>query len=176
MILLDYGHGWDTPGKKWKDLEEWKFNRQVGDWLCLELDKRRIEYDILVPEDDDIGLRTRVERAKQSPAKLLVSIHGNAFPKDTSVHGLEVFYYSSKGKKFAEILQRELVCALGWRDRGVKKANFTIIKKTPQIAVLSENGFYTNDIQREKMLKPEIQYKIGWAHANAIEQYIDLMQ
>jgi len=172
MIALDYGHGVDTPGKRSGDLHEWKFNRDVGKWLETELGSRGIPYDVLVPEDEDIGLRTRVERAKESEANLLLSIHGNAF-KDEKVHGLETFYYSQKGKRFAEMIQRELVAELGWKDRGVKKGNFYIIKKTPQVAALVELGFYTNPKQRAEMLKPEVQKRMAKALANAIQQYLE---
>lgn len=162
MILIDEGHGCDTHGKRAGNLHEWEFNRKVGKFCELVCLKWGVEHQILVPEEKDIGLRTRVVRASESPARFLVSIHGNAF-KDESVHGLETWYYSLKGKTFATIMQRELVTALGWKDRGIKKGNFTIIKKTPQIACLVELGFYTNPEQREEMLKEENQYAMARA-------------
>lgn len=169
-VLLDYGHGYDTPGKRCKDLEEWKFNRNVGIFLELDLHHRRIPYEVLVHEAYDISLEERCDRAENIDHDILISIHGNYFHL-TNVSGLETFYYSQSGKALAEILQNNLVRELGWNDRGIKKANFHILKYSPKTAVLSENGFYSNDMERAKMLDPEWQFRIALAHANAIEQY-----
>ena len=171
MILLDYGHGKDTPGKRCKGLHEWRFNRQVGRYLELELDSRNINYHVLVPGDDDIGLRTRVELANYIDHDLLISIHGNAF-SDPAVSGIETFYYSRAGRMAADIFQKHLIQRTGWKDRGIKKGNFYIIKKSPKPAILTENGFYTNDNEREKMKDPHWQFEIAFAHADAIEEYL----
>jgi len=105
MIVLDYGHGKETPDKSCEGFDEWIFNRKVGRYLELELKSRNIPYHVLVPEDEDIGLRTRVERSKDVKHDLLISIHGNRFLEDPSVRGIEKFYYSVKGKVAAEIFQ-----------------------------------------------------------------------
>ena len=170
MIILDYGHGIETLGKRCKNLHEWRFNRDVGDKIESLLKSEKIDFKVLVPEDIDIGLRTRVERAKDIQHDLLISIHGNAF-EDTSVRGVETFYYSQKGKRIAEIFQRHLVAYTGLKDRGIKKANFYIIKKTPKPAILTENGFYTNDLDREYMLSDYGQWEIARAHVEAIKEY-----
>lgn len=170
MILLDYGHGQDTPGKRSGDLKEWAFNRSVGTFLELELCHRGIAFSVLVPEPDDVPLRERVQRAKRKGGDLLISIHGNAF-RDSSVSGVETWYYSSEGKRVAKVFQECIVDATGWRDRGVKKGRFYILKHTPMTAILTENGFYTNPEEREKMMDPDWQHRIAMAHADAIELY-----
>jgi N-acetylmuramoyl-L-alanine amidase len=173
MILLDYGHGKDTKGKSCKDLQEWRFNRDVGRFIELELINRKICYSVLVTEENDVSLTKRVERSKNISHDLLVSIHGNAF-KGELVSGIETWYYSKRGKVVAQIFQKHLVKRLGWKDRGVKQGNFTMIKKTPELAILTENGFYTNDAERAKMLDPYYQMEIAVAHADAIEEFLNL--
>jgi len=170
MIVLDYGHGIDTPGKRCMGFEEWKFNRDVGKRVETLLERAGIDYHVLVDEDVDIGLRTRVERAKNVRHDLLISIHGNAF-HDTSVEGIETFYYSQKGRIAAEIFQRHLIDKLGWKDRGIKKANFYIIKKTPKPAILLELGFYTNESERILMSSNLCQNLMAEAIVEAIKEY-----
>ena len=190
LIILDNGHGIDTPGKRCKDLEEWIFNRNVVKFITFLLKERYIDHHVLVEEERDVRLRERTERADQiakgwkiqtGEDSLLISIHGNAFTRkvdgatipDGRPHGIETFYYSNTSKGYATVFQDELIKELGWRDRGVKKADFWIIKKSSMPAVLTENGFYTNTKERELMLKPEIQERIALAHVKAIERILN---
>ena len=173
MVILDYGHGYDTEGKSYAGFEEWNFNRKVGRYIELELHHRKIPYHVLVPEKRDIGLKTRVERAEAIDHDLLISIHGNAFKDDLSVSGIETWYYSKVGKKCAQVLQDKLIQRMGWNDRGIKKGNFTIVKKTPITAILSENGFYTNHADRILMSDDFWQYSIAMSHAEAIEEILN---
>lgn len=88
LIILDNGHGWNTPGKRspvWNDgtqLYEWKFNRSLVREIKLRLDQLGIPCIILVPEDDDISLGERVRRVNRIYSDhsdaVLISIHGNA--------------------------------------------------------------------------------------------------
>ena len=111
-ILLDNGHGYDTPGKRspiWPDgsqLFEWEFNRDIVSRIEILLKKAGISCVRLVPEKEDISLSERCKRAntiaKQSDC-LLISIHANA----GGGSGGEVFTYSGshKSKSYAEIFR-----------------------------------------------------------------------
>ena len=111
-ILLDNGHGYDTPGKRspiWPDgsqLFEWEFNRDIVSRIEILLKKAGISCVRLVPEKEDISLSERCKRAntiaKQSDC-LLISIHANA----GGGSGGEVFTYlgSHKSKSYAEIFR-----------------------------------------------------------------------
>lgn len=170
-IALDFGHGIETIGKSYANFHEWKFNRLVGGYLCEYLDLSGIKYDVLVPEDIDIPLRTRVERANK-PYLLLISIHSNAFTDDLSVSGVETWYYSKEGKIAANIFQNNLVGYTGMKDRGIKKCNFYIVKKSRPVAILTESGFYTNTEERERLLTEKFQRRIAFAHFKSIEEYL----
>ena len=137
-ILLDNGHGYDTPGKRspiWPDgsqLFEWEFNRDIVSRIEILLKKAGISCVRLVPEKEDISLSERCKRAntiaKQSDC-LLISIHANA----GGGSGGEVFTYlgSHKSKSYAEIF-RDL-----WKNhfpelrfRGCKEENFGILRES----------------------------------------------
>ena len=68
-ILLDNGHGYDTPGKRspiWPDgsqLFEWEFNRDIVSRIEILLKKAGISCVRLVPEKEDISLSERSKRA-----------------------------------------------------------------------------------------------------------------
>lgn len=188
LWILDNGHGKGTPGKRspkftdGRQLLEYEFNRKIVEKLMAKLDAAGIEYYNLVPEvEGDISLHTRVTRANQYSSqlpKLYVSIHGNAYGNGssfTSPNGIETFYYSSsvKGRRMARIFQEHLIETINWKDRGIKTARFYVLKHTSMPAVLTENGFYTNKDECEKMLDDSWQDKIAKAHYLAIKEIDD---
>lgn len=85
MIILDNGHGVDTPGKRSPFepvLYEYEFNRDIVKRISSKLNSLNIANIILTPEDEDISLSTRVKRANEiyasHPDAILISIHANA--------------------------------------------------------------------------------------------------
>ena len=85
-IILDNGHGLNTPGKRSPDgtLIEAIYTRQLVKDLASELEKLGHTVHILVPEQEDIPLNVRVKRinaicrAKGIENTILISIHVNA--------------------------------------------------------------------------------------------------
>ena len=178
-FILDPGHGSDTPGKRAGELREWLFNRDIVRYISFSLLSLKIPHHILIPGHYDVSLGLRCSladavaddhKAETGDDSILISVHGNAF-KDKSVTGIETFYYSTKGKEIADVFQDELVSAMGWKERGVRQANFTILERSSMPAILTESGFYTNPQQREVMLSPEGRYEIAMAHVEAIKKF-----
>ncbi len=191
---LDNGHGSLQAGKRWPDpddgtqLLEWKFNRAIVREIIRQIDDQDlgIQYLNVVPEDE-VGsyLRERVSiaNAHDHPLglpKIYVSIHGNA-AGSTSASGIETWYHlnSAAGKRIASVFQKYIMNELGtdethnWKDRGIRTfspagKNFYVLRTTNMPAVLTENGFYTNDEERARMNTPEIQKKIATAHLKAM--------
>lgn len=85
-ILLDPGHGSDTPGKRSPDghFREYAYNRYLAIEIRNRLTALGLDARILVPEQNDIPLKERCRRAnsvckeKGSDNVLLISIHINA--------------------------------------------------------------------------------------------------
>lgn len=191
FVLLDAGHGAETPGKRspvWEDgsqLLEYKFNRQVVDSLTIELYKRGIKHMTLVSTDSDTPLSVRTNKAnsiynqyKRDYYVVLISIHGNAF-NDPSASGIEVWTYF--GQSEADVFADDIMDALevlGWkmrRDLGDgdsdKEANFYILKHTKMPAILLELGFFTNEEECKKMLDPNVRRTMAKYIANGLSKY-----
>ena len=85
-IILDNGHGYNTPGKRSPDgtLIEAIYSRQLVKDLALDLEKHGHPVHILVPEPEDIPLNVRVKRinaicrAEGVENTILISMHLNA--------------------------------------------------------------------------------------------------
>lgn len=186
LILLDNGHGWNTPGKRspvWSDgtyLYEWEFNRKLVREIKHRLDNLGITSIILVPEHDDISLSERVRRANRiyedRKDSILISIHGNAgggtgWEAWTSVgetksdHYAKIFYNSA-----GDFLR-------GWRIRTDYsdgdpdwESQFYILKNTKCPAVLTENMFMDNEKDCKFMLSDEGIETLAALHVDAINK------
>lgn len=167
LIILDNGHGCDTPGKRspiWEDgsyLLEWKYCRAIVKGIEQRLNAIGIPCHILVPEDTDIPLRTRVQRANRIAAQngicqtLLVSVHLNAAQETNSASGWEI--HTSPGEtqsdEYARMFWDEAADILGkdFRMRGDfedgnpdRDSSFAILRDTACPAVMTENLFMNN--------------------------------
>lgn len=160
MIILDNGHGIDTPGKrspKWPDftqLIEGVFNREIVEGLIELCKQAGIPYVNLVPETEDISLTERVKRAnkiyKDNPNAILLSIHANKAPKPGSASGYEMFVFpgSVRSGEIAEIMIDNYGKSIPELDLRIsspyfnyKEANFKILRETLGRAILIECGF-----------------------------------
>ena len=87
-ILIDNGHGVNTPGKRSPDgrFREYKYNREIARAVVEHLQLRGYDAQLLVPEEEDISLQERVRRANRITCQIgrpvqdtiLISIHVNA--------------------------------------------------------------------------------------------------
>lgn len=183
-ILLDNGHGENTPGKrspKWGDgsqLFEWEFNRDIVRRIAEELDNLYIDYAIIVPETNDISLSERVKREHQhyeecEGGTFLISVHANA----GGGTGWEVFSSNGKTKsdEYAKIFSEEFDKGFKeWRNRGVKESNFYILKNTKGPAILTENFFMDTEEDCRFIMSEEGRKKVTKLHVDAIKRIIKL--
>lgn len=166
-ILLDNGHGDNTPGKRspvWSDgsqLFEYEFNRAIVNGVINELAKVNIPVIKLVPELNDIELSERVRRANMYDG-LFISVHSNA----GGGSGCEIF--TSKGQtnsdKYEPIFMQEFKKVFpnekyrtdysdGDSD---KEADFYVLKNTNMPALLIECFFMDTEAECKKyLLNPE---------------------
>lgn len=190
--LLDNGHGELQNGKRspfFADgtrFEEWEFNRDVVRKMIPQLEQAGVQFKNLVPEDK-VGsfLSERVGRANAAKSELglpriFVSIHANALGMNewrNGAKGIETWHYpgNTTGEKLASVFQDEIMKALpGWVDRGIKSHQrgsrkiFYVLRNTAMPAVLTENGFYTDENEAALLMKDEIRQAIANAHVNAI--------
>ena len=184
LWILDNGHGADTPGKRspmlmdGRQFRECFFNREVVTRMISMLNFLGLRAIKLVPEHEDIPLSIRVARANalnQTNICVLVAVHSNAYGDGSRFsvpRGIETYYHerSDAGKKIAEMFQENLIQVTGWRNRGIRRGNFKIIRETAMPAILTENGFYTNREQLEYLLDPDWRTRIAEAHVEAITE------
>lgn len=189
-ILIDNGHGENTPGKCSPDrrLKEWKYNREIATEVADRLQKLGIDAELIVTETKDIALTERVRRVNSFCDRLgkdnvvLVSIHVNAAGNGGWFNargwsGWVAVNASRKSKRLAQILYR---IASDMELKGNRcvppekywTANFTIIAKTKCPAVLTENLFQDNREDVDFLLSNEGREKITSLHVEGIKEFI----
>ena len=131
----------------------------------------------------DPSLASRVATANNRNVDIFVSVHANAFGDgenwEDQANGWEIYYYgtSTNGKKLAQYIHDANFPAsgggLGIKDRGVKTANFYVIKYTSMPAVLIEHGFYTSSVEIKKMKSSEWRQKAAQFNVNGIMNFFN---
>lgn len=125
--------------------------------------------------DVNADLKNRAAIANSSNADVFVSIHINSAPV-RAASGCECYIYRRGGaaEKLALAVHKSIVAETGLADRGVKTANFYVIRETKMPAVLGETGFISNPIEELKLRDPQFQVKIAKGYTRGICQYFGL--
>ena len=191
-ILIDNGHGIETPGKRSPDgaFREYYWNREVADLVLDRLRCAGYDADLIVTETNDIPLKTRVARVNCVCSALgdsnciLVSIHSNAAGNGSTWFNAQGWScYTTKGATKADALAECMYDSFEFyfRDRKIRKdlsdgdrdweENFYILQKTRCPAVLLENFFYDNKEECAWLLTSKAKGRIADAIVSGIELY-----
>ena len=192
-ILIDPGHGIDTPGKRSPDglFREYLWNRQVADLILEGLVSAGVDASLVVTETNDVSLRNRVNRVNTicnrlgASNVLLVSIHANAAGNGSAWMNAKGWScYTSKGKTKsdqvaeclydafeAEFPERKIRKDMSDGDRDWEE-NFYVLEKSKCPAVLLENFFYDNREECAWMLQEKTKRRIADAAVKGIIKYI----
>jgi N-acetylmuramoyl-L-alanine amidase len=84
--------------------------------------------------------------------------------------------YLGESSRLAEVVQAELNVLAGIKDRGVKQANFLVLRGATMPAILVEIGFLSNPAEERRMRTPEFQRAIAEALLRAILAFRDERQ
>jgi N-acetylmuramoyl-L-alanine amidase len=172
-IVLDAGHGgYDSGavgpgGVKEKDVTLAVVKLLAGLLgTCdgIELLLTRNSDQVSWPSNDVEDLEARTKVANDWKADLFLSVHCNSF-EDPAAHGTETYCYKfgGKGQIVAEFIQSELVGSLGLTDRGVKAANYKVLRDTLMPAVLVELAFISNPNEQRLLNTYSFQVKAARA-------------
>lgn len=170
-ILLDNGHAKNSVNRSPDGrLIEGEIARKVVKEVYNRLKIKELDAIILVPEDEDITLKERVNRANkyydEDKDTFLVSVHFDASPEPgwQDASGFSVWVSkncSDKSKKLADSIFDEVKNIGEFRLRQYMPtqkywtANYYILKNTKCPAVLTENGFQTSKKDVDYILSDE---------------------
>jgi N-acetylmuramoyl-L-alanine amidase len=180
-IMIDPGHGdWDPGAIGPTGVQEKIINLAVAKMVAKILMpvaevKLTRDSDIALGENISADLTARANLANAWPADCFVSIHCNSVTISTAT-GTETYCYpdSTKGSKLANAVHNYLAPALGIPDRGVKTANFAVLRQTDMPACLVELAFISNPAEEALLVNSNFQLKAARAIAEGIAGYLGL--
>ena len=156
VLVVDAGHGGNDQGAAGRRSLEKDINLKVARRVCKLIRKKCKGVEVIQtrPDDEFVTLDDRAGMANYFGADLFLSIHSNS--ARGWAEGTETFIHPSarggRGEHMARLIEREYSRQGGRKSRGVKTANFAVLRKTRMPAVLTEIGFISNR-QEEKFIK-----------------------
>jgi N-acetylmuramoyl-L-alanine amidase len=191
-ILIDTGHGENTPGKRSPDgkFREYLYVREIADQVVAQLRQRGYDAERIVMEFSDVALAERAKRVNEVCGRLgtknviLVSIHINAAGNGEWMNAKGWSCYTSIGQtkadKLADCFYK--VAEEQFAGRKIRKdltdgdpdweAGFYMLKKTKCPAVLTENFFMDNKDDVAYLVSPDGRNAVVATHVEAIIKYI----
>mgnify|MGYP000189525985 FL=1 len=182
-IYIDPGHncsGADT-GAVGYGLKEQDVSVQIGvilrELLLVSGQTVKMSRDSItdtVSSSLNGSLAYRYNSANSWNADVFVSIHCNA--ANTKAYGCETYYCtgSTQGRALAECVQPNMAAETERYNRGVKSANFAVIKHTNMPAILVETAFIDNYDDNRFLASEDGKYKCATAIYKGICDYLGI--
>jgi N-acetylmuramoyl-L-alanine amidase len=155
-IVLDAGHGGKDPGAVAINLQEKELNLKITQKILKHFCHYPVEFILTRASDYTVSLEERCIIANQEKADLFLSLHVNAgggtgFESFIHPHAFVTTrnYQTKIHTAVMNFLRGE-----GVRDRGMKRADFQVLRETKMPAVLLECLFIDNE-QDAALLKSE---------------------
>lgn len=179
IIMLDPGHGGADPGAvgylDGKAINEKDLTLSIAYKVKSILEADGYITSMTRTGDTLPSLTERPEQANSENCALFVSIHINAAEAENA-YGTEVYYseenntekYGVTSKEFADNILSGMLKYMGSYDRGVKMANWAVIRRSNMPAILLEVGFISNQAELRKMCDDEYQNKVAKGIAEGI--------
>ncbi|MDR7523623.1 MAG: N-acetylmuramoyl-L-alanine amidase family protein [Armatimonadota bacterium] len=172
VVAIDAGHGGKDTGA-------------IGPTGLLEkdvvLDIARRVREVLVragvrvvmtrETDIFVDLPDRPRMAREQGASVFVSIHANASTRPAS-NGSETYYLTPQSLVLAQMMQEELGRIPGLANRGIKTANFLVLRDSPVPAVLVEVAYISNPDEEARLRQQAFRQRLAEAISRAIQRFL----
>jgi N-acetylmuramoyl-L-alanine amidase len=160
-VVIDPGHGgFDRGGIRGQTVPE----KMVALDTALRLQKilQRAGLRTVMTRSTDVfvPLSVRSSIANSERDAVFVSIHYNASPR-SSAHGIETYSENNRGAVLAARIQRQLITGVSTENRGVRSAEYYVLRKCRLPAVLVECGFLTNPTEAQLALTPDYRQEVA---------------
>ncbi len=170
-VVLDAGHGDFDRGAAIGYVYEKHLALDTARRVEQLLRQEGLKVIMTRSRDVFIPLPGRASTGNRYSNAIFVSVHYN-YSSGGSGNGAETYYHFSRGYTLAAYIQAYLVQRTGMSNRGVKHANFHVIRNTTRNpAVLVECGFVSNSSERSRMLTGEFRKRIAEGIAQGIVAY-----
>lgn len=179
-VVLDPGHGGNQAGAFHHGVREADVNLAIGLALRANLTAAGATV-VMTRATDDLAaspgispaaeLQARVDIARIADADIFVSLHANAHPTKPETAGAITFYAPGRPNDLAATVLEALVLETGAVNKGVRPANFYVLRNSDIPAVLVEVGFLTNRDEAARLADSAYQREIAAGICKGIMRY-----
>jgi uncharacterized lipoprotein YddW (UPF0748 family)/N-acetylmuramoyl-L-alanine amidase len=175
-ILLDPGHGGDDTGAigpLGSTYAEKRINLNTALKLRKELKSLGANVIMTRTTDVSISLSDRLTASRKARPDLFISIHANSMADNvdiSKIKGFSVYYKEGISKPVSQSLLTSAV-NIGRADKGVRWANFYVVRGTWTPSILLELGFVPNPEEFELLSSDADQARLAKSMASNITQY-----
>lgn len=176
VVCLDPGHGGHDSGALGPNgLKESAVVLDVAKIAEHELKKMGVAVLMTRHDDRFVSLPGRVEIANEAKVDCFLSIHCNS--ATTPARGIETWIARKTRVSYplAEAVQERMVDQV-WDipDRGIKRANFHVLRHTKMPAALAELDFIHTPGGQRDLSDPEIRLTYGLSLARGVADFLGL--
>lgn len=174
--MVDAGHGGSDTGAIRYGVMEKNINLAVALKLKAQLESLGATVITTRDSDSNVSLDDRVAMLENSmpQADIFVSVHTNAtVAKNSSVDGIETYYYSQDSKALADSLYNSLVVGLSMRGHWASKKALVVVHHDIAPSALVEIGYISSSSKRALLQDEAYQKKIADAIASGVINYFD---
>ena len=184
VVVVDAGHGGKDLGTVNKNEHCEEKNLTLKTVVFLKNCLKQLGYEVILTRsaDENISLKNRTEFANSKKSDIFVSVHYN-FSFNHDPNGIEIFYYREKSakpstrisesKRLAGHVLSKLILTTSANSRGVKQANFSVVRDTKMPAILVEAGFLSNAKECRLIKDQKYQKAIAWGIAKGIDEFFN---
>ena len=146
-VVVDAGHGGRDNGayRRFGGAEK-VATLDVAKRLAHKLNESELHVVMTRSNDVFIPLDERVAIENEQKNAIFVSIHFND-SRRRGIHGFETYYHSATSADLANRIQSKLMTIPHSVNRGVRTANFRVLRLARYPAVLVECGFLSNRLE-----------------------------
>lgn len=178
-VFLDPGHGGSDPGATRNGVKEKDVVLQIALKTADILLNNYLGVDVKLSRTTDryLELEGRAEMSNQWKADYFISLHNNSF-RNQIANGFETYIhnkdYSKTDKKNQQTIHQYLIDKIGINDRGMKKANYSVLRNTDAPSILIEYMFISNSKENRLLKSNSYRDWLGTITAEAIAKAYNL--
>ena len=173
-VFIDPGHGGYDNGAVQNGVLEDEINLQISQKIEAKLKAKGVQVKMSRYDDTYLSLTDRTRMSNNWGSDIFVSIHQNS-ATSSSANGIETYYYPTRqdSKELASEIQEDLVQSTNAVNRGVKTANYSVIRTSSMSSSLVECGFISNPTEAKNLSSSSYQDKVAEGIVNGIMEYLE---
>lgn len=177
-IVLDAAHGGEVceDNRGSTGLREKDVNLDIVLMLGELLENQGAEVHLTRDCDAAMALSDRAAFSNRKRPDFFLSVGQNSFPNSTA-SGTEVYYYrgDNQGEKLSRLIIEELCKSLGIKNRGVRTAEFYLLREVKASSVMIQLLYISNPQDERLLADQSFRKAASEALFRAIKTYYEML-